>query len=199
MAQVQAPTPQPAPPSKPRKRHGCFFWGCLTSLGLVVIAALVIGIVFFNLPQRIGLVKPAAVRLLSQTPDRAAAQAVKSEMQQAGLNTTGVDVYVFPERNSSSSVMLTVLDTSQGFRFPSAQSSDAVADYVVQLAEVCARNKIERVAFEYRDGKGISLVTLTSPVDTALKYSQGKISRAEFLKAIDAQIDYSRLVDSVMP
>jgi hypothetical protein len=195
MAQVQAPTPQ----KKPHKRHGCFFWGCLTSLSLVIIAALIIGIFFFNLPQRIGLVKPASVRLLSQTPDRAAAQAVKSGLQQAGLNTTGVDVYVFPERNSNSSVMLTVMDTSQGFRFPSAQSSDAVADYVVQMAEVCAKNNIERVAFEYRDAKGISLVTLTTPVDTALKYSEGKISRPEFLKAIDAQIDYSRLVDSVMP
>jgi hypothetical protein len=192
-------TQEQQPEVKPRKRKGCFFWGCMTSIGIVVIAALVISVVFFNLPQKIGLVKPASFRLLSQTPNREAAQQIKSELQEMGLITTGVEVYVFPERNSDSSVMLTVLDASKGFYFPSSQSTDAVADYLIHLAEVSSENSISRVAFDYHDTKGNSLVSLTAPVESVLKYSRGQISRTEFLKAIDAHIDYSQLVTSVMP
>jgi len=62
-----------------------------------------------------------------------------------------------------------------------------------------SEKNISRVAFDYHDNKGNSLVTLTAPVDPVLKYSKGQISRTDFLKAMDAHIDYSQLVTSVMP
>jgi hypothetical protein len=186
-------------PEKTKKRKGCFFWGCLSTIGILVVAALIIGIFVFKVPQKIGLVKPASERLLSQTPDRETALKVKADFQKAGLNTTGVDIYVFPEKNSDKSVLLTVLDTSKGFRFPASGSTDAVSDYLVKLANTGSANGINRVAFEYRDADGNSLVSITAATDAILKYSRGQMSRSDFLKAIDAKLDISEVATSGLP
>jgi len=191
---------QKGPEIKTKKRKGCFFWGCLSTLGIIVVAALVLSIFVFKVPLKIGLVKPAAERLLSQTPDREAALNVKADFKAAGLNTTGVDVYVIPEKNSSKNVLLTVLDTSKGFYFSkSTGTADTVTDYLFKLASVSANYSIDRVAFSYLDSDGKSLVDLTAPTDVVLKYSRGQISREEFLKAIDAKIDISQLATSGLP
>jgi hypothetical protein len=183
---------------KPKKRKGCFFWGCMTTLGIIVVVALILGIFVFKVPQKIGLVKPASERLLSQTPDRAAALQIKSDLQKAGLNTTGVDVYVFPEKNSDKSVLLAVLDSSKGFYFSNTGKTDAISDYLIKLASANTTG-INRVAFEYLDSEGNSIVNLTAPTDVILKYSRGQITRAEFLKAIDAKMDISEVATSGLP
>jgi hypothetical protein len=190
---------KPTAAEKPKKRKGCFFWGCLTTLGIIVVIALVLGIFVFKVPARIGLVKPASERRLSQTFDRDAAARIKADFQKAGLNTTGVDVYVIPEKNSNKSVMLTVLDASKGFRFSSTGTNDAVSDYLVKLANTSVSNNVDRVAFQYLDSEGNSLVSLTAPVDAVLKYSKGQMTRADYLKAIDAQVDISQLFSSGIP
>ncbi|MGD1119735.1 MAG: hypothetical protein ABR886_09640 [Dehalococcoidales bacterium] len=171
----------------------------MTTLTLVIVAALVIGITVFKLPLRLGLVKPAAVRMISQTPDREAALKVKSDIQQAGINTSGVDVFVMPEKKSNKNVLLTVLDTSKGFSFGNAGSTDAISNYLIKLASASASDNIDRVAFQYLDSEGKSLATITAPTDAILKYSKGQISQTEFFKAIDARIDLSQLATSGLP
>jgi hypothetical protein len=170
----------------------------MTTLGMIVVVALVLSIFVFKVPQRIGLVKPASERLLSQTPDRAGALQIKADLQKAGLNTTGVDLYVFPEKNSDKSVMLAVLDSSKGFYFSNSGKTDAISDYLIRLASANSTG-INRVAFEYLDSEGNALVDLTAPTDVILKYSRGQISRIEFLKAIDAKIDLSQIATSGLP
>jgi hypothetical protein len=171
----------------------------MSTLGIVVIAALLLGIFVFKVPLRIGLVKPAAERLLSHTPDRETALKVKADFQKAGINTTGIDVYVVPEKKSDKSVLVTVLDSSKGFSFSNSGTTDPVSDYLIKLAKSSSAYGIDRVAFEYRDSEGKPLVDVTAPTDVILKYSQGKITQAEFLKAIDAKIDLSQFATSGMP
>jgi len=190
---------QPDTPGKPKKRRGCFFWGCITTLGIVVVSALLLSVFVFNVPQRLGLTKPAAERLLSQTPDRETALTLKADFQKAGLNTTGVDVYVIPEKNSDKSILFTVLDSSKGFYFSNYGTEDAITAYLVKLATSSSAYGIERVAFEYRDSEGTPLIDVTAATDVILKYSRGQISKAEFLKSIDAKIDLSQLVALALP
>jgi hypothetical protein len=185
---------------KPKKRKGCFFWGCMTTLGIIVIAAIVLSFIIFNVPQKIGLVKPAAEKILSQTPDRETAAKIKSDLQAAGINTTGVDVYVFPEKNTDNkNILYTVLDSSKGFTFSNYGSQDAISGYLVQLAKNIPASSINRVAFEYRDYEGKSVAQITAPTDVILKYSNGQISREQFFKAIDAKMNFSEYMKSGTP
>jgi hypothetical protein len=185
---------------QPKKRKGCFFWGCLTTLGIVVVIGLILSITVFKLPQRIGLVKPATERLLSQTPDREAAVKVKAELQKAGVSTTGVDIYIFPEKNTDNqSMMLAVLDSSKGFYFSKAGSQDPVSDYLVKLAKTTSSYGVERVAFSYLDSEGKPVVNVTAPTDVILKYSSGKITKTDFMKAIDANMDISEIAKPSFP
>lgn len=190
---------QPAAKGKPKKRKGCFFWGCLSTLGIIVIAALLIGIFVFKVPLRMGLVKPAAERMLSHTPDRETALKVMADFKQAGLNTTGVEMYVIPEKDSDKSVLLTVLDSSKGFHFSNSGTTDPVSDYLVKLANSSSAYGINRVAFEYRDSEGKSLVDVTAATDVILKYAKGQITKDAFYKAIDAKIDLSQFATSGVP
>ena len=190
---------QPVTNEKPKKRKGCFFWGCTSTLGIIFVVALLLSIFVFKVPQRIGLVKPASERLLSQTLDIVTALQIKADFQKTGLNTTGVDMYVFPEKKSDKSVLLTVLDASKGFYFSNSNTTDAITDYLAKLASASANFSINRVAFEYLNSEGKPLVDITAPTDMILGYSQGKITRSEFLKAIDAKIDISQFATSGMP
>ena len=171
----------------------------MTTLTIIIVAALVIGITVFKLPLRLGLTKPATVRLLMQTPDRQAALQVTADMKKAGINTSGVDVYVIPEKKSNNNVLLAVLDTSKGFSFGNAGSTDAISNYLIKLASASSSDNINRVAFQYLDSEGKSLATVTAPTDIILKYSKGQIGKTEFLKAIDARIDLSELATSGLP
>ena len=194
------PIKQNQPQEKPKKRKGCFFWGCLTTLGIIVILAIVLSITVFKVPQKIGLVKPAYVRLLSQTPDRETAVTLKAELQKTGISMTGVDIYVIPEKNSTGkSVMLAVLDSSKGFYFSNSGLKDPISDYLIQLAETTSSFGVERVAFSYLDSKGEPVVNVTAPTDIILKYAQGKISKTDFLKAIDATVDFKQFATLGLP
>jgi hypothetical protein len=184
---------------KPKKRKGKFFWGCLTTLGVVVIIALVLSIVVFQVPLRIGLIKPAAERLLSQTPAREMAAELKTELQKSGLSANGVDIYVFPKKNSDKSVMLAVLDSSKGFYFNNTGKQDTVSDYLIKLATTTSSFGVDRVVFSYLGDDGKPIANVTAPTDMILKYSTGKISKTEFMKAIDANMDLDAVIKQSFP
>jgi hypothetical protein len=194
------PVKQNQTQEKTKKRKGCFFWGCLTTLGIIVILAIVLSITIFKVPQKIGLVKPATERLLSQTPDRETAATLKAELQKTGISMTGVDIYVIPEKKSDGkSVMLAVLDSSKGFYFSNTGSQDPISDYLIQLAETISSYGVERVAFSYLDSKGEPIANVTAPTDAILKYAQGKISKTEFFKTISLKIDIKQFATSGLP
>jgi hypothetical protein len=191
---------QKAPVEKPKKRKGCFLWGCLTVVGIIVVVALGLSITVFKVPQKIGLVKPATERLLSQTPDRQTALSLKTDFQKAGISTKGVDLYVIPEKNTDNkSVLLAVLDSSKGFYFSTNGTQDAISDYLVKLAKTSSTYGIERVAFQYLDSDGQPVVAVTASTNVILKYSSGQMSKTDFMKAIDAKLDISEIAKPSFP
>jgi hypothetical protein len=139
--------------------------------------------------------------LLSQTPDREAAAALKADMTKAGINTQGIDLYVFPEKGSDRNVLLAVLDSSKGFYFSNYGNQDAISRYLKQLADLdkSGTYRIERIALDYKDADGVSLVGLTAPTDAIRKFSQGTMSRQDFMKAIEGQVNVSKLAEAVIP
>src|SRR5208283_5597563 len=114
--------------------------------------------------------------------------------QNAGVDTTGLTAYVFPEKNSKNSMLLTVADSSQGFDFSNYGTIDPIPEFLVQLANSSSTYNIDRVAFEYLDDDGNPVIDVTAPTATILQYSSGQISETAFLKAIDAKIDFSQFV-----
>jgi hypothetical protein len=162
---------------------------------------LIAGIFFFNVPQKIGIVASPGERLLSQTPDREAAASLKADLVKAGINTQGISLYVFPEKTSDQNVLLAVLDSSQGFYFNNYGSQDAISGYLKQLAELdkSGTYHIERIVLDYKDSDGESLVGLTAPVTAIRKFSQGTMSRQDFMEAIEGQVNVSKLAEAVIP
>jgi hypothetical protein len=189
-------TNQPEKIKKPKKRRGC-----LTALGIFVLVLLIAGIFFFNVPQKIGLVASPGERLLSQTPDREAAASLKAELTKAGINTQGISLYLFPEKTSDQNVLLAVLDSSQGFYFNNYGNQDAISGYLKQLADLdkSGTYHIERIVLDYKDGDGESLVGLTAPVTAIRKFSQGTMSRQDFMEAIEGQVNVSKLAEAAIP
>jgi hypothetical protein len=175
--------------------------GCLITLGIVVLILLVASIFIFNLPQRIGLVASPADRFISQTPDREAAVALKAELAKTGINTQGIGIYVLPERNSEQSVLLAVLDSSQGFSFTKVTGQDAITDYLKRLADLDKAGKyhIDQVVLDYRDSESTSLVSVTVPVAAIRQFSQGTMSRKDFMQAIEGQVNVAKLVEVGLP
>jgi hypothetical protein len=175
--------------------------GCLITLGIVVLILVVASIFVFNLPQRIGLVASPAERFISQTPDREAAVALKAELAKTGISTQGIGIYVLPERNSDQSVLLAVLDSSQGFSFTRVTGQDAITDYLKRLADLdkAGKYRISQVVLDYRDSDSASLVTVTVPVAAVRQFSQGTMSRKDFMQAIEGQVNVAKLAEVGLP
>jgi len=167
----------------------------------LLIALLACGAVALKTPllETIGLRKPLAERVFGQTPNRQAAEAIMGDLEQAGLDTQGVSLYVLPYGDRDASVALGVLDASQGFRFDRTSDEDPVLEYLQSLAlgESAQRHGIDRVAVQYRDEKGEAPLIVTASTESIARFARGEITRQELLQAIDAQVDIAALVAEV--
>lgn len=164
--------------------------GCLITF-LVLVAIVGIACIFvFDVPGRLGLVQSPAERLLDLTPDREAAANIMEDLEAAGLDTRGVQVYVFPVKEEEGSVALVVLNASQGFDFSGAED-DLVTSYLAELATGGAAEQcgVEQVAIDYRNESGESLFTFTAPAEAIAAYKAGTISQEQFLSQVDADIN----------
>ncbi|MDZ4231112.1 MAG: hypothetical protein U1B77_04765, partial [Dehalococcoidales bacterium] len=63
----------------------------LVVLAVLAVIVLIIGVVFFNLPQRIGLTRSPAEKLLKPELDNITASAMMKDLKSAGVNTQGMD------------------------------------------------------------------------------------------------------------
>ena len=164
----------------------------LIILVIVLVIIIIIGIIFFNLPQRIGLVKSPAEKLLSSTPERKAATEMMEELKTAGVNTKGMDIYVIPYKESNENLAIAVLDGSQGFDIRNFNREDAITEYLQLLAKLDEGGEygIKRVAVDYRNEEGESLLTLTAPTDIISRYADSSISRKQFLQELEGQVNF---------
>lgn len=180
---------------KPKRRKGR---GYLIAFLVVVVLVAVACIFVFKVPERLGLVEPPAERLLDTTPNREATAVIIEDLEQAGVYTQGVQIYVFPFKDREGSVALVILDASQGFNFASA-GDDSVMGYLSELAtgEAAQQYGIEQVAFDYRDESGESLVTVTAPTEAISGFVGGSINQEEYMREVDIDFNLQKVSEVV--
>jgi hypothetical protein len=174
--------------TKPPKKKKRWYSPGKIILYLFVLIIVVGAGLYFRVPQKIGLVKGPAEQLFTITPDREKAAVVMADLQAAGLNTQGVEVYVLPVSGTDDNVAMVVLDASKGFNFNSSGSADPVKDFLTVAAKA-QQQGINRAAVAYYDEKGKPLATATLPTDAVLAYSQGKLTDRQLMEKVDVGTD----------
>ncbi|MFC1961881.1 hypothetical protein ACFLWN_02405 [Chloroflexota bacterium] len=167
----------------------------LIGLAVFVMIVIIIGFVFFNLPQRIGLVQAPTEKLISATPDRETAAAMIDDLKAAGTNTTGIELYIFPlkvdeDNLSDDNVAVVIIDAGQGFDFRNFNEQDLM-NHLEKLSSVGQSGgyNIERVAISYSDESGDSPITLTASTEAVLKFTNGTITREQFLEEMEGEVN----------
>ncbi|MFC1991936.1 hypothetical protein ACFLVC_04365 [Chloroflexota bacterium] len=194
--QQDQPDEQPSQPDKPKRKSGRGRRRLIT-LAIVIAILVIVACVFFNLPQRIGVVQSPTEKILSTTPDREATTAMMEDLKSAGINTKGIDIYVIPYKGSDENVAIAVLDASQGFDVRNFSREDAITEYLELLASLDTGGEynIKRVAVDYKNEEGESLLTLTAPTDIITRYADGSISRQQFLKELEGQVNFVEIAE----
>lgn len=187
-----------ATPARRKKKRGCFATGCLTILGLLLVAAVVVGGLLLRVPQQLGI-WPSGASLLRGTPDREAAAAILDEVAAAGVDTTGLSVYVFPVEGRDGTLAYAVLDTAAGFEFPTGAAANPLSDLFGRLTAGTTVDEanIEQVAIAYRDDEGRTLGVLTASTDVIRQLVAGEIDEAAFSEALDGTVDLGAVLDAV--
>jgi hypothetical protein len=176
-------TQQNAAPEKPPKKKKKHIVGKIILLVIVLVIGLG-ALLFFKVPQNIGLIKSPAEKMFATTPDREKAATIMTNLQQAGLNTTGVEVYVMPVAGTNDSVAFVVLDASLGFDISASKSVDPVKDFIKVISAAQASG-VNRAAVTYFNEQGKALITATLPTADALAFSQNKITAQQLMKKVD--------------
>lgn len=163
---------------------------------IILLVIVILAIWFFNIPQKIGLAKAPEEKLLSATPDRAAAAAMMADIEAAGADTSGLDLYVFPmqaeeEGDEAGNYAVAILDASEGFDIKNF-SGAALTDYLEKLAEADSQGDydIERVAIAYRGEDGEMLMTFTAPTEAILNFADGATSQEQFLENLEGEVNF---------
>lgn len=178
-----------------KRRRGC--GGCLIVF-LVIVLLLTgwVAAVHWGLLEKLGLRQPAAERLFAPPPDREATDALTSMLQQEGMDTQGMSVYVLPMAGRDGSVAILTLDASQGFDAERWFGGGAGGLDEFFDSDTLEDLNITRLAFDYVDDRGKSIVTLTVPTEV-LSQDEGEMTEKEFLKAVMGRIDIPGLIREV--
>jgi hypothetical protein len=158
------------------------FWAFLLFLlVLAILAALV-----FRLPQKFGLLQSSLEKHLEVVPER--------------LNGSepGADLFVFPYLDGKGSVLVASLDASKGYRFPSASGEVnplEQAFVAFSKSELIDQRGITQLTLVYFSEKGERLMTMTSSVTRARDLAQGTLSHQDFMKSLDADVNFPGLVN----
>ncbi|MFC2040332.1 hypothetical protein ACFLTW_04080 [Chloroflexota bacterium] len=175
----------------------------LIGLAILLVVCVIIGFAFFNLPQRIGLVKSPTEKLFSSTPDREAAAAIMTDLKAAGTNTAGIELYIFPVKGdednpSDDNVAVVIIDTGQGFDFSNFSEQDLM-NYMEKVSSVGQNGEynIERVAISYSDESGDSLITLTASTEAILKFANGATTREQFLEEMEGEVNIAEVAKKI--
>jgi hypothetical protein len=170
---------QTKPPKKKRKHTA------VKIILLIIVLIIAAGaILYFRVPQKIGLIKSPADRLFTVTPNREKADAIMADLKEAGLNTRGVEVYVLPVSGTDHNVAMVVLDVSKGFDFSNYSSSDPVKDFLTVLAQAQPEG-INRAGVAYYDKEGKQLVAATLPTDAIAAYAEGKLTDRQLMEKMN--------------
>lgn len=184
---------------KKRGRGGCR--GCGIVLLILLLLAVWVFAMRWGALEKLGLREPIEERVFAPPPDRKASVALKSALEQAGMSTEGVDLYVLPMADQEGSVAFLSFDASRGFdpeRLFSGEGEWGALDQVGEGTTLEDLN-ITRLAFDYADKRGNSIVTLTTETETLRELSREEITPEEFLTKVKGQIDIPALTRELMP
>ena len=83
-------------------------------------------------------------------------------------------------------------DAPAGFDFRSFNNERAITQYLEPLAKLDQNGKydIKQVAANYKDKEGKSLVTFTAPTRSIMDFANGSISREQFLRDLEGQVNF---------
>jgi hypothetical protein len=148
--------------------------------------------------EKLGLREPVAERVFALPPDREATGQLRSALEQAGMNTRGADIYVLPMADGGKAAILS-LDASAGFDPERLFSGQGDWSALERLAEEggLADLGVTRVAFDYANGDGESIVTLTTSTEALRRLDQDQMDDEEFIKAVKGRIDIPGLIQEV--
>jgi hypothetical protein len=184
------------PPAVAKKKRGCLR-SCFLTL-LVILAVILIPLALvLRVPQALGIWKSHPEALIGQPPDPSIGRAIAADLEAAGQPTTAMRVYLFSTARGER-IAYAMADTSSGFTFREAAEGDPVVNLLVQLATANAsvESNVTRVAINFLDYKGDSVLIVTASVEDTVAYANGETSESEFLGQIDGWADTpSFLVD----
>ncbi len=182
-----------------KKKHGClrvFVW----IIGIIIVIVAILAIMIFDVPTRLGLIKSPSEKLLSGTPDREAASDMLTQLEAAGMDTTGMEIFIIPVAESDGHyIAYAVMDASEGFVFGSLTGEDPITMGLVNLATsgVAQEMDITQFGMEYRDQEGTTLMAIGASADTVTAFAAGTISREEFMTSIEGDVNVVALVEDM--
>ena len=183
-----------------KRRRGCR--GCVIVLLVLLLLLVAWGAAMrWGMLERLGLRQPVSERVFAPPPDREAAAVLMDMLQQGGMDTQGVGVYVLPIAGQEGSVAILTLDASQGFdveRWFSGEGDGGDLDQPFD-GDALQDLKVTRLALYYVDRQGKSIVTLTAPAEALSQVSKGEIDEKEFLRAVMGRINIPGLIREMTP
>ena len=182
---------------EPRKRRGC--GGCGVVLVVLLLLVVWVAAMRWGVLEKLGLRQPIAEQVFALPPDREASAALLGALQAAGMSTEGVSVHVLPMAGQAGSAAILTLDASQGFDPQRLFGDEGDSDAMEQVFgdDALGELGITRVAVDYVDDRGKSIVTLTAPVEALRQLGEEEASEQELLRAVMGRIDISGLVREV--
>jgi hypothetical protein len=172
----------------------------------IIVLVLVIGIgwvaaIRLGVPEKLGLRKPIAEQVFAGPPDREAAQAIREALIASGLRTRGIEVAILPMAGGGGSAAIFTLDASQGFdleRIGQGQVDWRAVDQLLNGTTLADLN-VARVAIDYRNASGNSVLLLTARTDDLRRYARGELTEKEFVRSIMGRVDLQALPGEALP
>ena len=184
-----------------RRRRGCWGCGCGIVLLMLLLPIVWIAAMRWGVLERLGLRQSISERVFAPPPDRGAAEALMDALQQGGMNTQGVSVHVLPMAGREGSVAILTLDATQGFEperwFGEGGDQDSLEQVLNQ--DALQELNVTRLAFDYVDQRGKSIVTLTVPTEVLSEAGEGELDEEELLQATMGRIDIPGLIREMTP
>ena len=185
-----------------RGRRSCLGCGCQLMGSLILVIVLLAGwliAVQGGVLERLGLRESPAKDLLSGTPDRQAAEALREELHRADLNTRGVSFYVIPIEGTDGSLAYALIDRSKGFEFGQTAEPREVLRRLQNVAtgDTLERLGIKRVAVEVRNPAGETALVVTAESTDIKAFANGEMDRKEFVRAVDGKANLVRVMRGV--
>lgn len=178
---------------------------CLTVFLIVfflcIIGIAIVGVLFFRLPEKWGWWPSPAAEMLAGTPHREGAAELMGVLEEKGMDTEGVEMYVLPIKDAGENLAVAVLDAAEGFDFSKiGTEGDPLTETMINIVtgpEAKALN-IGRAVVEYRNEDGDTLFTFTAPSKDIRDFGNKIINREAFMEALDGDIDFSKLLTDDM-